>query len=108
MCRFLLKSEGLFVGGSAGLNAAAAYLLAKKLGPGHTIVTILCGPFAQCNREIFDFFYIYFVFSVADTGDRYMTKIFSEDFLREKQLHVGKGEDLSFLDAELARNGITN
>eukprot|EP01122_Echinamoeba_exundans_P013638 TRINITY_DN5991_c0_g1_i1.p1 TRINITY_DN5991_c0_g1~~TRINITY_DN5991_c0_g1_i1.p1 ORF type:complete len:369 (+),score=55.43 TRINITY_DN5991_c0_g1_i1:15-1121(+) len=85
MCRFLLKKEGLFVGGSAGLNAAAAYLLAKRLGPGHTIVTILC-----------------------DTGDRYMTKIFSEDFLREKQLQVGKGEDLSFLDAELARNGISN
>lgn len=43
MCRYLLRKEGLFVGGSAGLNVAAAYLLAKKLPPGSTIVTILCG-----------------------------------------------------------------
>lgn len=47
MCRYLLKKEGLFLGGSAGLNVAAAYLLAKKLGPGHTIVTILCGPYTS-------------------------------------------------------------
>lgn len=38
----LLHEEGIFVGGSAGLNVCGAVELAKKLGPGHTIVTVLC------------------------------------------------------------------
>eukprot|EP01092_Planopodium_desertum_P000465 TRINITY_DN10699_c0_g1_i2.p1 TRINITY_DN10699_c0_g1~~TRINITY_DN10699_c0_g1_i2.p1 ORF type:complete len:119 (-),score=1.10 TRINITY_DN10699_c0_g1_i2:177-533(-) len=42
MAHYLLHKEGLFVGGSAGLNVVGAYMLAKKLGPGHTIVTFLC------------------------------------------------------------------
>jgi cysteine synthase A len=61
----LLKHEGLSVGGSAGLNVAAAIRVARDLGPGHTIVTILC-----------------------DGGARYQSKLFNPDFLRSKGLPV--------------------
>lgn len=59
----LLAEEGLSVGGSAGLNVAAAIRVAKAMGPGHTVVTILC-----------------------DGGARYQSKLFNPDFLREKGL----------------------
>ncbi|KAI3914839.1 hypothetical protein MKW92_015749 [Papaver armeniacum] len=42
MSRFLLKNDGLFVGSSSALNCVGAVKAAKKMGPGHTIVTILC------------------------------------------------------------------
>ena len=61
----LLKHEGLFVGGSTGINVAGAIRLARKLGPGHTIVTILC-----------------------DGGGRYASKLFNPEFLRAKKLPV--------------------
>ncbi|MGY4801088.1 cysteine synthase A [Teichococcus aerofrigidensis] len=61
----LLVEEGLSVGGSAGLNVAAAVRVAKALGPGHTVVTILC-----------------------DGGARYQSKLFNPAFLREKGLPV--------------------
>jgi cysteine synthase A len=57
--------EGLSVGGSAGLNVAAAIRVARTLGPGHTVVTILC-----------------------DGGARYQSKLFNPDFLRGKGLPV--------------------
>jgi cysteine synthase A len=59
----LLQHEGLSVGGSAGINVAAAVRVARDLGPGHTVVTILC-----------------------DGGARYQSKIFNPDFLRERGL----------------------
>ena len=59
----LLSEEGLCLGGSSGINIAGAVRLAKELGPGHTIVTILC-----------------------DYGTRYQSKLFNPDFLREKGL----------------------
>jgi len=59
----LTLNEGLCVGGSAGLNVAAAIRVARDLGPGHTVVTILC-----------------------DGGARYQSKLFSPDFLRAKGL----------------------
>lgn len=59
----LLKHEGLCLGGSSGVNVAGAIRLAKDLGPGHTIVTILC-----------------------DYGTRYQSKMFNPAFLREKGL----------------------
>lgn len=59
----LLRSEGLCVGGSTGVNVAGAIRLAKQMGPGHTIVTILC-----------------------DYGTRYQSKLFNPDFLRSKNL----------------------
>ena len=61
----LLKHEGLCLGGSSGINIAGAVRLAKKLGPGHTIVTIL-----------------------ADYGTRYQSKLFNPAFLKEKGLPV--------------------
>ena len=59
----LLKQEGLCLGGSSGINVAGAIRLAKQLGPGKTIVTILC-----------------------DSGTRYQSKLFNPAFLKEKQL----------------------
>jgi cysteine synthase A len=59
----LLKSEGLCLGGSSGINVAGAIRLAKDLGPGHTVVTIL-----------------------ADSGTRYQSKLFNPAFLKEKGL----------------------
>ncbi|MCG8696049.1 MAG: cysteine synthase A [Minwuiales bacterium] len=59
----LLKHEGLVLGGSSGINVAGAVRLARELGPGHTIVTILC-----------------------DSGTRYMSRLFNPEFLREKSL----------------------
>ncbi len=61
----LLKDEGLVMGGSTGVNIAGAMAMARDMGPGHTIVTILC-----------------------DFGTRYQSKLFNADFLREKGLPV--------------------
>lgn len=61
----LLKEEGLCLGGSSGINVAGAIRLAQELGPGHTIVTILC-----------------------DGGQRYQSKLFNPEFLKEKDLPV--------------------
>jgi cysteine synthase A len=61
----LLQYEGLSVGGSAGLNVAAAIRVAREMGPGHTIVTILC-----------------------DGGSRYQSKLFNPDFLRGRGLPI--------------------
>jgi cysteine synthase A len=61
----LLEHEGLCLGGSSGINVAGAIRLAKDLGPGHTIVTVL-----------------------ADYGSRYQSKLFNPDFLRSKKLPV--------------------
>lgn len=61
----LLEHEGLCMGSSSGVNVAGAIRLAKDLGPGHTIVTILC-----------------------DYGTRYQSKMFNPEFLRSKNLPV--------------------
>jgi cysteine synthase A len=61
----LLRNEGLWIGGSAGLNVAAAIRVARDLGPGHTVVTVLC-----------------------DGGARYQSKLFNPAFLRAKGLPV--------------------
>ncbi len=60
-----LAEEGLCLGGSSGLNIAGAIRMAKEMGPGHTIVTILC-----------------------DYGTRYQSKLFNPSFLKEKGLPV--------------------
>jgi len=59
----LLQHEGLCLGGSSGINVAGAIRLAKQMGPGHTIVTVL-----------------------ADYGTRYQSKLFNPEFLRSKNL----------------------
>jgi cysteine synthase A len=61
----LLIDEGISVGGSAGINVAAAIRVARDLGPGHTVVTVLC-----------------------DSGARYQSKLFNPAFLRSKGLPV--------------------
>ena len=63
----LLEFEGLCMGGSTGINVVGAIRLAKQMGPGHTIVTVLC-----------------------DYGSRYASKLFNPEFLREKGLPVPK------------------
>lgn len=59
----LLQKEGLFMGGSVGINVAAAIALAKQLGPGHTIVTVLC-----------------------DGGARYQSRLYNREWLATKGL----------------------
>ncbi|WP_204141716.1 cysteine synthase A [Halomicronema sp. CCY15110] len=59
----LLYQDGLFMGGSVGINVGAAVKLAKQMGPGHTIVTVLC-----------------------DSGARYQSRLFSRDWLQQKEL----------------------
>jgi len=61
----LVAQEGLVLGSSSGINVAGAVRLARELGPGHTIVTILC-----------------------DSGSRYASRLFNADFLRSKSLPV--------------------
>ena len=61
----LMEKEGLYLGGSSAINVAGAYHMAKDLGPGHVICTILC-----------------------DSGQRYQSKIWNPAFLREKNLPV--------------------
>jgi len=65
VCFRLLKEEGLCVGGSTGVNVAGAIRLGREMGPGHTIVTLLC-----------------------DYGTRYSSKLFNPEFLRSKNLPV--------------------
>ena len=61
----LTINEGMCLGGSAGINIAGAIRLAKEMGPGHTIATILC-----------------------DYGNRYQSKLYNPEFLREKDLPI--------------------
>jgi cysteine synthase A len=61
----IVENEGICLGGSSGINIAGAMRLARDLGPGHTIVTILC-----------------------DYGNRYQSKLYNPDFLRSKGLPV--------------------
>ena len=65
ICFQLLQEEGLCLGGSTGVNVAGAIRLAKELGPGKTIVTMLC-----------------------DYGTRYQSKLFDPAFLKSKNLPV--------------------
>ena len=61
----LLREEGLFLGGSSGINVAAAIRVAKNLGPGHVIVTLLC-----------------------DSGGRYQSRLYNAEWLEQKGLMV--------------------
>lgn len=63
----LLEREGLCLGGSSGINVAGAIRMAREMGPGHTIVTVLC-----------------------DYGNRYQSKLFNPEFLASKDLPVPK------------------
>jgi cysteine synthase A len=50
----LLHEEGLFLGSTSGINVAAAVRVARELGPGHTVVTILCDGGAKYGSRLFD------------------------------------------------------
>lgn len=71
----LLQNEGLCMGGSTGVNVAGAIRMAKEMGPGHTIVTILC-----------------------DYGTRYQSKLFNPEFLKSKNLPVPEWLDRAAAD----------
>jgi len=74
MSQYLLKHDGLFVGSSAALNVVGAVKLARKLGKGHTIATILC-----------------------DGGGRYQSRMYNPEWLAEKGL-TPVAKDLEFID----------
>ena len=61
----LLHKDGWFLGSSSGINLCSAYEVAKKLGPGNTIVTILC-----------------------DDGSKYQSTLFNQEFLKGKNLRT--------------------
>lgn len=75
MSRYLLREEGIFVGSSSALNCVAAVRAARRLGPGHTIVTILC-----------------------DSGQRHLTKFWNDEHLREHWQLEATASGLEFLD----------
>jgi cysteine synthase A len=64
----LLREEGLYLGGSSGINVCAAIEVARRLGPGHTVVTVLC-----------------------DGGDRYRSRLFNREWLETKGLGEAAG-----------------
>jgi cysteine synthase len=72
MIHRLLWKEGLFMGGSVGINLAAAVETARRLGPGHRIVTVLC-----------------------DSGDRYRSRLYNSDWLRSKGLRQPQRDALA-------------
>ncbi len=63
----LLRKDGLFMGGSVGINVGAALALAKQMGPGHTIVTVLC-----------------------DGGGRYQSRLYNPQWLAKKGLYISE------------------
>ncbi|CAJ1971507.1 unnamed protein product [Sphenostylis stenocarpa] len=76
MARFLLKNDGLFLGSSSAMNCVGAVRVAQAIGPGHTIVTILC-----------------------DSGMRHLSKFYNADYLSELGL-TPKADGLEFLDIQ--------
>eukprot|EP01116_Phalansterium_solitarium_P000896 TRINITY_DN10737_c0_g1_i1.p1 TRINITY_DN10737_c0_g1~~TRINITY_DN10737_c0_g1_i1.p1 ORF type:complete len:413 (+),score=92.64 TRINITY_DN10737_c0_g1_i1:150-1388(+) len=76
MTRYLLKHEGFYVGGSSGLNVLCALWTALLLGPGHTIVTVLC-----------------------EVGNNARSKVFNDEFLAAKGIKVERTRPSDFVDA---------
>jgi cysteine synthase A len=72
MTYYIVKTEGLFLGSSSGANLSGAYLLAKKMGPGNRIVTILC-----------------------DSGQKYISRLYNPEFLKSRGLNItGEAKDV--------------
>lgn len=76
MAHWLLREEGLFVGSSSALNVFAAYTMARQLGPGHVLVTVIC-----------------------DSGQRHLSRMWNEEYIRRYNLKWPSDEEVqSFLD----------
>ncbi len=73
MVHYIVRHEGLFLGSSSGANLCGAYLMAKRLGAGKKVVTILC-----------------------DSGQKYISKIYNSDFLKQRGLSVTGNADALF------------
>ncbi len=72
MVHYIVQNDGIFLGSSSGANLCGAYLMAKKMGPGGRVVTLLC-----------------------DSGQKYISKVYNPTFLKERGLKItGKAEDL--------------
>jgi len=65
MARYLVNQEGLFIGSSSAVNCVGAVRIARELGPGHTIVTLLC-----------------------DSGHRHLTKFWNDEYLTKQGIIV--------------------
>ncbi len=74
MVHWLLRKDGLFVGGTAGINCVGAVKLARKLGKGSTVVTVLC-----------------------DGGSRYQSRLFNDEWLRTQKVRPKGAETLDFI-----------
>ncbi|KAI8055066.1 tryptophan synthase beta subunit-like PLP-dependent enzyme [Syncephalis plumigaleata] len=74
MSRYLVNREGIFVGSSSAVNCVGAVRLARQLGPGHTIVTILC-----------------------DSGQRHLTKFWSDAYLEKMNIPIKLAKNLDFI-----------
>lgn len=86
MAYYLIRNEGLYVGPSASLNVVGAVKLAKSLGPGNTIVTILC-----------------------DAGEKYESKIYNDEWLKKHSLipnSIGNNIDFININEEIVKNKI--
>jgi cysteine synthase A len=79
----LQSKEGLFLGGSSGINVAGAIRVAKELGPGHTVCTVLC-----------------------DSGSRYGSKLWNPSFLRSKGLQVPEWLDETLVKNKFSKIGL--
>lgn len=75
MSRYLVREDGLFVGSSSAVNCVAAVRVAKKLGPGHVIVTLL-----------------------NDSGQRHLTKFWSDEYLKEQNIYAELKPEETLLD----------
>ncbi|KAK9765000.1 Cysteine synthase 2 [Basidiobolus ranarum] len=74
MSRYLVNKDGLFIGSSSAVNCVAAVRMARKLGPGHTIVTILC-----------------------DSGQRHLTKFWNDEYIANANLSTEAPDNLDFI-----------
>ncbi|RIB18549.1 tryptophan synthase beta subunit-like PLP-dependent enzyme [Gigaspora rosea] len=75
MARYLVREEGLFVGSSSAINCVGCVRVARQLGPGNRIVTILC-----------------------DSGQRHLTKFWNDEYLKQHNIYPKGGEGLSFIE----------
>ncbi|RHZ78304.1 hypothetical protein Glove_166g96 [Diversispora epigaea] len=75
MARYLVREEGLFLGSSSAINCVGCVRIARKLGPGHRIVTML-----------------------NDSGQRHLTKFWNDEYLKQHNIIPKEGEGLSFIE----------